>query len=784
MKNRPSPRCILFLFILLFSHTLMPLFSEGVVRIGSYDNPPKIYRDQQGNITGFIADITRAVLEKADLDYQFIHGTWLEGLGGVEEGTLDVMVDVAYSEERAKIYRFNEETVFINWGVVYARQDLQLENFLDLEGLTVAGMEGGIHSDSPSGLLGLARQFNLNINYLPVKDYEACFQAVEQGRADAAVVNRIFGLEQEGLRKLKRTNVFFNPIAIKYAFNRESPKTDILIPAFDKALRELKADQKGVFYSSLGKHLPGFVEQKSIIPTWLRILFPTLGAFLALSLVFILLMAREINRRRILESRLLEAKEAAESANQAKTNFLSNTSHEIRTPMNAILGYAQILQTDPGLGKKQKDYIEKIIQGGEHLLSIINEILDMSRIEAGRTKIEESSFDIQKTTAHVEAMIRERARVKGLDFYGEIDPRIPRHLIGDEGKINQILINLLGNAVKFTREGGISLYISREDNPTSQDDTLKVNFLIKDTGAGISKENISRIFDPFEQIKESTLSSEGTGLGLSISRKLARLMGGDITVSSTLGAGSEFLLSLPLRVSNKTEPEDSRQEEMHEYENIVGLKKDTTLLIADDRESNRDLLVKMLEPYGFAFLTAVDGREAFEIYEKNLPEIVLLDLVMPIQDGLETLVKIRQLEKERSLGRSGVAIITASTLDTERGRVLAAGADDFIRKPFRISQLLGFLSRFTEFQYATAGGIEQEQEEQVASREIISGNLDKIDSNSKERILQALTLGDVDLLKELGEGYSLDFPDLGRALIQTAKTYNFELLIKIIKGDR
>jgi signal transduction histidine kinase/CheY-like chemotaxis protein len=727
-------------------------------------------------------------MERAGLDYTFVHGTWLEGLGRLESGEIDVMVDVAYSEERARVYDFNGETVIVNWGSIYSRPGLRIESFLGLEGLVVAAMEGSIHTNGEGGVLSLAKSFGIDFAYLPTENYEAAWKAVEDGKADVAVVNRIFGLEREKTGRLNRSNVFFNPISIKYAFNKESRRTARLVGAFDDALVALKADKRSAYYAALDKYLPNFIEKRSFIPAWLKVALPAIGAALCIALFFVVALSREIGFRRKVEAELVRAKEAAETANRAKGSFLANMSHEIRTPLNAVLGYAQILRADPSLRDEHRGYLDKIRNGGEHLLSVINEILDMSKIESGKTTLETASFDLHAAIREAAEISEARAKAKGLTLAAEIDAALPRFAVGDETKLRQILINLLGNAVKFTEKGSVRLRAERFPGLGGAKDGPTVRFTVSDTGIGIDPADQERIFDAFEQARASAAAREGTGLGLSISRKLARLMGGDISVSSRLGAGSEFVFTVRLGWGEAKPPV---QAGVSSAESSLGrplrVKEPTAVLVADDRESNREILVRMLEPYGFEPEEAEDGEAAYRAFAERRHGLVLLDLVMPGKDGADVLERMRALEAKEG-SRSAILILTASSLEEDRPRLLAAGADYFIRKPFREADLLEAIARCVPMEREPPGPALSADKTAVAIpqaadpeelRRLAAG----LDPDLRSSIVQALTIGDVGRLRELAEELAAPAPALSSAASQAAESFDFTVLAGALSAE-
>jgi signal transduction histidine kinase/DNA-binding NarL/FixJ family response regulator len=467
---------------------------------------------------------------------------------------------------------------------------------------------------------------------------------------------------------------------------------------FDSALRELKADRSSAYYNALMRHLPGFVEDRQVIPGWMKVGLPLVTTGLLAALFSVGLLSREIRRRKQLEAVMMEAKSAAESANRTKTTFLANMSHEIRTPMNAILGYAQILDADPTLKEEQRSHLGKITAGGRHLLSIINEILDMSRIEAGRTELERHPFDLPATIRDAFALVKIKADTKGLDYSLEMDPSLPREVLGDDGKLRQIVVNLLGNAVKFTDRGSVALRVDHAGMPVKGPGSHLIRFTVTDTGPGIPDSDIERIFAPFEQIHGIGTAREGTGLRLAISRRLAQMMGGDVKAQSS-PKGSTFTFTSRLDVGDRRMAGNRRPERCGGL--VIGLRQKCTALIVDDHDSNRDILMKMLKPYGFDILQAADGKQACMIFEELHPELVLLDLVMPVMDGFEALGCMRAWETKQGSRRSTILAVTASILEEQRAAVMAVGADDFIRKPFMLQDLLEVIARFIDFERST-----------------------------------------------------------------------------------
>ncbi|MEX2758345.1 MAG: ATP-binding protein [Candidatus Sigynarchaeota archaeon] len=556
---------IVFLISLSFFMALIPRLMpsnphQGVrvhLRVGAYENAPKIFKDERGNWAGFWPDIIEHIAVKEGWTIEYVEGTFDDGLNRIKNGTIDIMVDVAYAKDRIQQYDmvYNNITVFVNWGAIYAGKADIIHDFGDLENKTIATMTSSIHTTGTYGIVNITTHFGIpNCTFIYVPDYTRVFEMVHNKSADIGVVNRLFGMLNKGKYNVVETSLTFNPSELKFAFPKNASINNVIIPRIDDRMKDLIANKDSVYYQSIDRYFMTGVPVVEKIPDWLVYVIITVTIVGIVSVSMSIYLKRVVNQknatieeRNRIESKLRTvlgelsvAKERAEESDRLKSAFLATMSHELRTPLNSIIGFTGILQHElvGPLTAEQKKQLGMVRDSSTHLLNLINDVLDLSKIEAGQLTAVMAPFDLRASIEKCVRTVRPLADKKGLVLETEIGQNVGS-ITSDQRRVEQIMLNLLSNAVKFTEKGTVRFECKMDEN--------NVSIRVIDSGIGIKKADMDKLFKPFRQIDTNiTRKYEGTGLGLSICKKLVDLLGGNIWVESEFGKGSTFSFTLPI----------------------------------------------------------------------------------------------------------------------------------------------------------------------------------------------------------------------------------------------
>ncbi len=491
------------------------------------------------------------------------------------------------------------------------------------------------------------------------------------------------------------------------------------------------------------------------------------------------------------------ARQAAERANQAKSIFLANMSHELRTPLTAIIGFSQILDHTLTLSPEDQDNLNIILRSGEHLLTLINQVLDLSKIEAGRITLDETYFDLYRVLRELEDMFRLRTKHKGVQLHFECAAAVPQYIRTDPVKLRQVLINLLNNAAKFTKEGRISLIV-RELNELNELKTQKLknskthktyktlHFEVEDTGPGIAASDMNKLFEAFSQTETGRQMQGGTGLGLPISRKFVHLMGGDITVKSEVGRGSHFIFEILVGIAAESEIKRSRP--ARRAIAIEPGQSQYRLLIADEKSVNRKLFTTLLSPFGFELREATDGQETFEIWAEWKPHLIWMDIRMPVMEGLEVTKKIRNEElrvrnskiphSQFPVPNCKIIAVTAGSFEEERTKALSNGCDDFLRKPFREQEIVDLLQKHLSIRFVYAEKTQSaiDNRQSAIKTVLASEALATLPKEWHNELRYAAEVLDINLMNHTIEKIRRHDVLLAEALADLVRNYRFDLL--------
>ncbi|MRT94039.1 ATP-binding protein [Ancylomarina sp. 16SWW S1-10-2] len=791
----------IFLTICCVLLLIIDIHAQSVVRVGAFNFYPAIFKDTDGEIKGFYVDALREIEKKENIKFEYVFGSWDEGLTRIKNDEIDIMVSVAYSDERAKYMDYCSTPLLTVWGEVYISNHSEIDGIKDLQGKLIAIMKNDMNAWN---LKELTRKFSVNCTFIEKNDFEDVFKEVSSSKVDCGVVNNVFGSPKSKEYGLRSSGIVFNPFNIYFTVKKN--KNAYLIDLLDRYLKKWKYKSNSVYNVARQKWLHEKINTIHITPVWLNNTISLVVVLLAILILFIVLlrfkvraaisnvkkseeklsraliaapfpimihaedgevisinetwtsltgyaiediptigawterafrqgnnegkkypresylincrikggeykiftswgakifwdfssaslgsfddgrrlfisMAKDITERKLHEIELIAAKDKAERSDALKSAFLANMSHEIRTPMNGILGFADLLK-EPKLDvETQKDYIRIIEDSGLRMLNIINDIIDISKIEAGLMEVYIKESNINEQIQYIYTFFKPEAEAKGMTLtYNNSLPQEDVFIKTDREKLFAILTNLVKNAIKYSDKGSIDFgYVQKKNY---------IEFYVKDTGIGIEQDQQQAIFKQFvqEDIADKQ-ARQGAGLGLAISKAYVEMLGGKLGVESEKGIGSRFYFTIPSNSKSQEVADNHSEFTVSEFNSQINNLK---VLVVEDTKESALLLEIILKDISKEILYARNGYEAITLCQNN-PDIdlILMDIKMPQMDGYEATRGIREFNKE-------VVIIsqTAFALTGDAKKGIEAGCNGYLTKPINKNELMSLIQQF------------------------------------------------------------------------------------------
>ena len=751
------------------------LDAHPVIRVAADPNFAPIEFKEGETYQGVSVDFLNFVADELKITFEYTNpDSWQDVITQMESGEADLLSAAVETAERQQFATFTEPYLTLQT-VVFAHEDVSfISDLSDLEGEKIAVVQD-------FAIIEYLQRHHPDIELIEVQDINGALAKV----AEKEVLAYIGPILTTGyyIRQGNHQNIRVagdSPYQIELAMGARQD-WPIFVNILQKSLNTMSVEEQQII---TGKWSAIQVEQ-AFDTRQLATIGLVAAAVFMVGIAWNLSLQREIRKRRQTEDALREAIHTAEfaqleaeRANQAKSTFLANMSHELRTPLNAIIGFARMMKRDSSLSPKIQKNLNIINVSGEHLLSLINDVLDMSKIEAGRVTLNHSVFNLRDLLRDIENMLLNRAQSKGLALLFALDPDLPLFVETDEKKLRQVLINLIGNGIKFTAEGHVKVKvyahkIERETENGRSD--AKLIFEISDTGVGIGDEEIAKVFAPFEQTTSGQRSGEGTGLGLPISRQFVHLMGGEIKLHSVVNQGSTFTFDIFVHLI-----EPDLAEEVEEDVEVVGLvpgQPEYRILIVDDVPENRALLHALLTDVGFVVREAANGQDAIDLWESWQPHLIWMDIRMPLVDGMTATTYIR--EHEDADQRATIIALSSSVLEEEQEAIIAKGADAFVSKPFRELEIFERMADYLGVKYVYVDDQENQSIPEVGTLDLsplAMGVVDKLETAVKKIDIDSIDLAIAEI-----RGVS---PKTADKLVYLINDYQYAVILNEIKSIR
>ena len=679
-----SLNCILvLLFLLVFQANFFATENnqQNTIKVGVYDNPPKIFINENGNADGIFIDVIKSIAKTENLKIEFVNGDWLKLTEMLKRGEIDILPDVAYSQERDSIFTLNKLPVLGSWLEVFTTKKSKINSISDLQNKRIGVLKGSIQENYVTNIV--KKDFDLEFEIIVFDNYTNSIKSLKNQEIDLIVADRFFYFSELYDDEILSTGIILRPTELLFAFPKNNKE---LANIFDKNISLLKNNSKSEYYISLHKWLDKGL--KSEIPMFVIWIIASIIFVLIIVSVFAFLLQYRVKQKTkeltLQNELLIVLKEKAEESNRLKTSFLQNISHEIRTPLNAICGFSGMLSMPDLTDDKKNNFISIIQNSSNQLLAIVNDVLTISSLQNKQEKINIQEVCINEIIDDLHTIFNQQAKNQNINLVKKNGLTNNQSLIyTDRTKIIQILTNLLSNALKFTKMGEIEFGYIVDDVRTGRDLSLRdksLQFYVKDTGIGINSEFHEKIFERFSKADKNIQTNYGgTGLGLSISKGFVELLGGKIWLNSEDGKGTTFYFTIPYKPISQIETTEILYPK---FENR------STILVAEDEEYNFMYIEELLNRINLNIIRTKDGKETVEMCKSN-PNIslILMDIKMPIMDGFEATKLIKEF-------RPNLPIIAHTAYALEQEIEFYSGVfDDYITKPTKKDELFQKLNK-------------------------------------------------------------------------------------------